>query len=335
MTAQNSADNPPASGAEGPANDPTAAPATTASAAMLADVQAPDAIERGQLTYNDYLQIPELLKLQVPQSEPAHHDEMLFIIIHQAYELWFKLILHELTQAIRHMETGEPLQAHHFISRVVEILRVLVKQIHLVETMRPIDFLQFRHRLMPASGFQSVQFRELEFLTGLKDPRYIRFFSERPELQAVLEKRLGDKDLRAAYCELLAREGFAISPESLDTALRDDPAVRHTTVLGIRPIYQEPANHLPLYLLLESLISLDEQLNLWREHHVRVVARVIGWRPGTGGSSGVDYLRATTTKRCFPELWEVRTSLRRENDDPNSTQNDDESGGDGCPMGYG
>ena len=305
---------------------PANTPAPTAE--MLADVKRPSAIERGRLTYNDYLKVSDLLDLQVPQSEPPHHDEMLFIIIHQVYELWFKLILHELTQAKRYMDDGEPLQAHHFVNRVVEILRVLVTQIHLVETMRPIDFLQFRHRLMPASGFQSVQFRELEFMLGLKDARYARFFEERPDIKDKLSARLGQDDLRLSYCELLKNTGFSLPDEALDPDRRDDPAIRAATVEAIRPVYQDPAAHLPTYLLLESLISLDEQLNLWREHHVRVVARVIGWRPGTGGSSGVDYLRKTTVKRCFPELWEVRTGLRRHNG-----EDDEGQAAMGCPMG--
>lgn len=306
------------------------------SAELLKGIEDPSAIEKGRLTYNDYLKVEDLLTLQEPQSRPGHHDEMLFIIIHQVYELWFKLIIHELTQAMRFMGTNEPLQAQHFVNRVVEIMRVLVQQIHLVETMRPIDFLQFRDRLMPASGFQSVQFRELEFLAGLKDARYARFFEERPEMQKKLFDGLAARDLRLAYCELLKDAGMPVPEAALNTETRDDPEVRQATVAAIQPIYQRPNEHLPLYLLLESLISLDEQLNLWREHHVRVVARVIGWRPGTGGSSGVDYLRATTKKRCFPELWEVRTILTRDGSPgtPNDSADSDPDGA-GCPMGYG
>ena len=253
-------------------------------------------------------------------------------MVHQAYELWFKLIIHELTQAKRFMDSQQPLQAHHFVSRVVEILRVLVQQIHLVETMRPIDFLQFRDQLMPASGFQSVQFRELEFLAGLKDPRYARFFKNRPEMEGILADRIQQDDLRMSYCKMLKNMGFSLPLGALDAAERDVAGVRAQTVEAIRPIYQNPEQHLPLYLLMESLISMDEHLNLWREHHVRVVARVIGWRPGTGGSSGVDYLRSTTTKRCFPELWEVRSRLQRAD---GSTPGDTSGEGPGCPMGHG
>ncbi len=294
------------------------------------DTRKPAVIERGNLTYNDYLKVPELLQLQTPQSDPPHHDEMLFIVIHQAYELWFKLIIHEVVQAIRCMDANQPLEAQHFMNRVVEILRVLVGQIHLVETMRPIDFLQFRHRLMPASGFQSVQFRQLEFMAGIKDPRYCTFFDERPEMRADLEQALEGDDLRAAFTRLLRTRELDIPDEALDADKRDDPEVLARTVAGIRPVYQDPQHDRAAYLLMEALVSFDEYLSLWRHHHVRVVARVIGWRPGTGGSSGVDYLRSTASKSAFPELWAVRTQLRRDGEpEPND---DDATPGPGCPM---
>ncbi len=271
----------------------------------------PRAIEAHHLTYNDYLRVPELLALQQPQSDPPHHDEMLFIIIHQAYELWFKLILHELTRAKTFIDDDQPLRARHFVDRVVAIMRLLVDQIHIVETMQPIDFLWFRDRLMPASGFQSLQFREVEFFCGIKDGRYCTFFDNRPEMREQLEDRLGGDDLRAAAWRMLQRLGFAIPDAATDAAQRDDEAVFEATAAALVPILEAPDEHLQASLLLESLIAFDEQLALWREHHVRVVARVIGWRMGTGGSSGVDYLKSTTTKSAFPELWAARTRLVR------------------------
>jgi tryptophan 2,3-dioxygenase len=168
---------------------------------------APRAILSHHLTYNDYLKVPELLSLQQPKSDPAHHDEMLFIIIHQAYELWFKLLLHELTRAKSHVDEDQPLRARHFIERVVAIMRLLVDQIHIVETMQPIDFLWFRDNLMPASGFQSLQFREVEFLCGIKDGRYCTFFDNRPEMRATLEARFDGEDLRTAAWRMLQRGG--------------------------------------------------------------------------------------------------------------------------------
>ncbi len=292
---------------------------------------APRAIRSADLTYNDYLKVEELLSLQVPQSDPPHHDEMLFIIIHQAYELWFKLILHELERAIAFMNDVRPLRARHFVNRVVEIMRLLVQQIHIVETMQPIDFLYFRDHLMPASGFQSVQFREFEFAAGLKDPRYCTFFDNRPDLRARLEARLAADDLRTAWSRMMRAAGLDVPLAADDPAQRDRPEVHDAAVAGILPIFERPDDHMPLYLLNESLIALDEYLALWREHHVRVVARVIGWRPGTGGSSGVDYLKSTASKRAFPELWAVRTSLQR--DERSGGLSAGGTGG-GCPMGY-
>jgi tryptophan 2,3-dioxygenase len=250
--------------------------------------QEPRAYGITELDYNTYLKIPEMLQLQVPQSEPAHHDELLFIVIHQAYELWFKLILHEVETALDLVQKNEVLKAQHFVKRVVEIFRILVPQIHILETMRPVDFLQFRDRLNPASGFQSAQFRELEFLAGLKEERYLHFFKNRPELIAILEKRLKGTDLRSEFLAMLQRLG-----------------------LNIQSIYQHPEKHLEVYLLCESLVEFDQYLGLWREHHVRVVERIIGFKQGTGGSAGVGYLRSTTSKKCFPELWEVRTELKK------------------------
>lgn len=265
--------------------------------------------ERADLTYNDYLKVPELLALQQPVSEPAHHDEMLFIVIHQSYELWFKLILHELGSAMGFMQQGAVLRARHFVARVVEILRNLVPQIHILETMTPAEFLQFRHRLMPASGFQSVQFREVEFAAGLKDERYLRFFRNRPDELRRLEQRLADPDLRTCFYDMLRSLGHPIPEDAVARCDAGDEEARGMVLDVLRGIWSDPEKDLPLYLLGESLIELDEYLSLWREHHVQVVERIIGHKRGTGGSSGVGYLRQTTQKKCFPLLWEVRTLL--------------------------
>jgi tryptophan 2,3-dioxygenase len=273
--------------------------------------QEPNVYGRTDLTYNSYLKVPELLSLQVPQSSPAHHDEMLFIIIHQSYELWFKLILHELENAMDHMAAGQVLRAYHFIKRSVEIMKVLVQQIHILETLAPAEFLQFRDRLMPASGFQSLQFRELEFVAGLKEPRYLHFFKHRPEMLDRLEMRLKGRDLRQCYYEMLRKLGWAVPSDAYELESQAPSPERERLIRAILPIYQEPAAHLELNLLTESLIDLDTELALWREHHVRVVERVIGFKRGTGGSSGVEYLRSTTGKKCFPLLWEVRTHLEK------------------------
>lgn len=272
------------------------------------------------LTYNDYLKIPELLKLQMPQSDPAHHDELLFIIIHQVYELWFKLILHEMENAIRFMNERKVLRAHHFMKRVNEIMKLLVQQIHVLETMTPAEFLEFRDRLMPASGFQSIQFREVEFLAGLKDESYFGHFKNRPEFLEILKRRASQPDLRSAYYDLLHglgsqlgdRRGMIKGPAMpVDASKLEARGEKEAIIQAILPIYQDQENHLSLYLLSESLVDFDQYFGLWREHHVRVVERIIGFKRGTGGSSGAEYLISTTKKKLFPLLWEVRTYLEK------------------------
>ncbi len=269
------------------------------------DWGSPNVSKVGDLTYNDYLKIPDLLKLQIPQSSPPHHDELLFIIIHQAYELWFKLILHELDNTVSYMQKNEILRAQHFVKRVVEIMKLLVSQIHILETMTPIEFLEFRNHLMPASGFQSLQFREIEFLLGLKDERYFHFFKNSPEILQKLTERLNKPDLYSVYFQMLRNLGYSVPSDP------QNEKNNTKTLQALLPIYQNPEKNLPLYLLTESLVELDETLALWREHHVRVVERIIGFKKGTGGSSGVEYLKSTTSKKCFPALWEVRTILEK------------------------
>lgn len=252
----------------------------------------PDAPSAEALTYGDYLKVPELLRLQVPQSDPPHHDELLFIVIHQAYELWFKLILHEIANAIEAMDAGLVLRAHHFMSRVDRIQELLLSQIHLLETMTPAEFAEFRDELRPASGFQSVQFREIEFAAGIKDESYLTFFKDRPEERARLTRRLAEPTIWDAFERLVLR---SLSGQSVSEALVT--------------IYQHHHDHLELFLLAESLVDFDEHLALWRFHHVKVVERIIGQKKGTGGSSGVAYLLTTVDKRAFPVLWEIRSEL--------------------------
>lgn len=268
-------------------------------------------------TYGEYLKVPELLSLQQPQSTPPHHDEMLFIIIHQAYELWFKQILHEMECTRSSMKKGKILRAAHTMKRVHAIMELLVKQIHILETMTPAEFLQFRDKLNPASGFQSLQFRELEFLAGLKQPKYLKSFSAQPDLQARLQTRFDEPSLRETYFELLRDLGYSL-PETITEASKQeldeasDSPDYNQVMASLIEIYQNPDSNLPLYLLSETFVEFDLQLDLWREHHVRVVERSIGFKRGTGGSSGVGYLQSTTGRRCFPFLWDVRTYLKKE-----------------------
>lgn len=261
----------------------------------MADPETPPILAKAELTYQDYLRIPELLQLQTPHADPPAHDELLFIIIHQAFELWFKQILNEMESVIRAMDKGRMLRAHHFMSRVVKIMRLLVQQINIIETMATAEFLLFRDRLNPASGFQSIQFREIEFLSGTKDPHYLEVFKNRPEFREVLARRLEQRDLSQSFQDLVLRQDD--SRGNLQEAL-----VR---------LYEDPDANLRLYLLSESLVEFDEALAQWRHTHVLMVERVIGFRRGTGGSAGVHYLQTTLSKRCFPYLWEVRTHLQK------------------------
>src|SRR5690606_236955 len=274
-------------------------------------VTVPKALTSEELTYTSYLKVEELLNLQQPLSNPMHHDEMLFIIIHQAYELWFKLILHELEHTITFLRKDKTLRARHFINRCVQIFKLLVQQIHILETMNPIEFLGFRDNLMPASGFQSLQFREIEFMAGLKETSYLRFFANRPDMVAKLQARLDGPDLRLEVYDHLKRLGCDLPEETRIVHLVEDDHDRDQLLNALRVIYSDVENNLPRYLLLESCIELDQYVGHWRDHHVRVVERVIGAKRGTGGSSGVKYLRSTTDRRIFPFLWDVRSLLAK------------------------
>jgi tryptophan 2,3-dioxygenase len=248
------------------------------------------------LTYGEYLRVPELLSLQKCLSSPPHHDEPLFIIIHQVYELWFKLILHEVDSSISQLDADGVPEATRLLRRVVEIQRLLIHQIRILETMRPHDFLGFRYHLNPASGFQSVQFRELEFTLGLKDPAFLATLKASPEEMRRLERRLHVPSVGDAFDALLERRGFPRKKEDW----RLDALVS---------IYERPEDHADLNALAEVLIEVDECLSLWRAHHVQMVERMIGSRRGTGGSEGVTYLRSTLPRRAFPDLWVLRTRL--------------------------
>lgn len=258
------------------------------------------------LTYGSYLRIPELLALQQCRSAPAHHDEPLFIVIHQAYELWFKLILHEVDTAAERLAVDDVWEARRLLRRVVEIWRVLVAQVSILETMRPQDFLGFRDHLNPASGFQSVQFRELEFALGMKDPRVLEALRTEPAELERLRRRLAAPSLGDAVDALLARRGFepGSAPGPGQASRSEDWRLRALT-----GIYERPDSHPDVLALCEVLLDIDEAVALWRARHVLMVERMIGAKRGTGGSEGVGYLRSTLPKRGFPDLWAVRSAL--------------------------
>jgi tryptophan 2,3-dioxygenase len=263
-----------------------------------------------QLTYGGYLKVGELISLQHQLSDPPQHDEMLFIVIHQVYELWFKELLHELDAIIKRLDAGEPLAAHRLIRRCIEIERVLVDQIAVLETMMPTDFLAFRDHLMPASGFQSFQFRELEYVSGLKEPRFLKNYEPGSEERAKLELRLTQPTLADAFYELLRRSGFDLPATSGSTG-ENAESIAERRINELVRVYQEAEKHYALFLLAESLIEYDEMFSMWRLRHINMVERMIGSKTGTGGSEGAAYLRKTVDRKFFPELWELRSHLSK------------------------
>jgi tryptophan 2,3-dioxygenase len=249
-----------------------------------------------KLTYGSYLHIDELLSLQQPLSDPAHHDELLFIIVHQVYELWFRQMLHEIEAAIAHLGEDDLLKVSKNFRRIHAIQRLLEEQVDVLETMTPQEFNAFRDNLNPASGFQSAQFREIEFLCGARRTGYLKFMEATPPEHERLERRLREATLYDALKSLLSRRGFATD---------DSEAL----VRAFKTIYENAERYYDLYLLLEEFIEFDERFLLWRGRHIRMVERMIGMKPGTGGSLGVAYLEKTLSKKFFPEVWEVRTML--------------------------
>lgn len=251
----------------------------------------------GLLTYGGYLRLPELLDQQRPQADPTAHDEMLFITVHQAYELWFKLVLHELTDARDRLLAGETYLPRVRLARTRAIGRLAVSQVDVIDTMTPQDFLTFRTVLSPASGFQSVQFREIEFISGLKDAGYVRRFRGLTDAERDrLLRRLDEPSLWDGFLHVLSRAGFDVS----------GPEERFASYVAIA---RDRTRHGELWDLAEALIEHDQVWSEWRARHVLMVERQIGTKTGTGGSSGSAYLRSRVELRFYPELWELRSRL--------------------------
>jgi tryptophan 2,3-dioxygenase len=258
------------------------------------------------VTYASYLKVDELLSLQQPRSMGPEHDEILFIVVHQVYELWFKELLHELDRVMRLLTGDETHRAQHTLKRILTILKVMVAQLDILETMTPLEFLSFRERLAAASGFQSDQFRQIEFVLGRKNEAAIARFPEGSRARAALARRFREPTLWDAFLHYLAREKYAVPPEQLS---RDVTA-------PIRPSDDVQRILIDLYRadtknseLCERLVDLDEGIQEWRYRHVKMVERTIGAKTGTGGSMGAAYLRATLGESLFPDLWEIRTRL--------------------------
>lgn len=249
-----------------------------------------------RLSYGSYLHLPELLGQQVLQSDPPAHDELLFITVHQVCELWFKQCLHELGFARDRMLAGATFEPRKALQRVHSIEQILIEQVVVLETMTPQDFLSFRELLAPASGFQSVQFRELEFLSGAREPAYVdRLRQASDDERARMQARLAEPSLWEAFLSLLERRGFAVGTAE----------ERRASFLRLAREREQAE----LWELAEALVSHDALASQWRSRHVDMVERQIGTKPGTGGSSGGEYLRSRLALRYFPELWELRSYL--------------------------
>ncbi len=261
------------------------------------------------VTYGSYLKVNELLGLQQPLTQPQQHDETLFIVIHQVYELWFKQILHELDAAERALKSDQPMLFIRIAKRIGTIQSVLTHQVDVLETMTPVDFNRFREKLNPASGFQSMQFRVLEFRLGAKEAAYMKFHKADDLATEALEKAIADATIYDYFLAMLKRRGFAIPQEVLQRDVTQPYQSNEGVREAILKIYRESEQHYDLYSTLEALIDLDEGILLWRYRHVAMVERMIGNRKGTGGSSGVKYLSHTLSKRFFPEIWEARNGL--------------------------
>ena len=248
------------------------------------------------MTYADYLDLKDLLGAQNPLS--GHHDEMLFIIIHQTKELWMKEMLHELRFTVGLVEQDRYAEAYKSMARISRIQAVMTLSWDVLSTLTPVDYLKFRNVLGTASGFQSVQFREIEFRLGLKEPNFVNNYPEGSAERAALERALSEPSLREAAIGALERAGFELQDRSVDSL-----------AAAWLQVYRDPNRWFDLYELAEKLLDIDDAMVAWRQKHVLTVERIIGNKTGTGGSAGAPYLRKTVEKRLFPELWALRTDL--------------------------
>jgi len=258
------------------------------------------------LTYSTYLKLDELLSLQKPLSDGPEHDETLFIVIHQVYELWFKELIHELDYLKVLLARGDAPRSLHTLKRVLTILKVAVHQIDVLETMTPLEFLSFRARLESGSGFQSFQFREFEFLLGAKEPRALDRYEPGSEPRRRLEKRLAESTVWDAFVHYLAKAGHPVPKSALERDVRLGAAPNPELQPVLISIYRsDPAAS----TLCERFVDLDEGVQEWRYRHVKMVERTIGTKAGTGGSAGAQYLKTTLDRPVFPDLWQIRAYL--------------------------
>lgn len=258
-------------------------------------------------TYGGYLALPELLACQRPVSQS--HDELLFITIHQASELWLKLMIHELCAARERIRAGDLGPCFKMLARVVRIEAQLVQSWDVLSTLTPADYLAFRHLLGPASGFQSHQYRMVEFLLGNRSTARLAVFEESPDIHAALAGELARPSLYDEALRLLARRGLPVDRTVLARDVRERHPADESVERAWQAVYADSTHHWDLYELAEKLVDLEDGFRQWRFRHVTTVERIIGQRRGTGGTSGVEYLRRAAGQVLFPELWSVRTRL--------------------------
>jgi len=261
------------------------------------------------LSYSDYLDLDTLLNAQHPLSRPAHHDEMLFIIQHQTSELWFKLIIHELREVIDQIRHDRLKPCFKILARIKEVQQQLFNQWSVLETLTPSEYAQFRHVFGHASGFQSAQFRAVEFMLGNKDAASIGVFEHQPEVHGWLEKLLQSPSIYDEFLRYLSRHDHPVPDERVE---RDwsEPYEQHPGVVAVfKEIYEDTSRHWEAYDMCEKLVDVEENFQLWRFRHLKTVERIIGYKRGTGGSSGVAFLRKALDFRLFPELIDVRTYI--------------------------
>ena len=262
-----------------------------------------------KLDYSGYLCLDALLGAQTTLSDPPHHDELLFIIQHQTAELWMKLLIHELQAVIRYVQEDTIEPAFKILARVKQVQRILFEQWAVLETLTPSEYAQFRHVLGPASGLQSYQYRAVEFLFGNKDAAMIRVFQHKPEVHALLEGILNRPSVYDEMLRYLRRRGFAVPVACVERDWSTPYQSNPDLIPVIKAVYNAPRDNWAEYEMFEKLLDVEEQQILWRVRHVTIVERIIGFKRGTGGSSGAAFLRKGLDVRLFPELWDVRTVI--------------------------
>lgn len=257
------------------------------------------------LTYTNYLKINELLELQQLKSDPKEHDETLFIIIHQTYELWFKQIIHEFRKLNKELSAGNTWISIKTMRRILTIMKTLVSQVDILETMTPLEFNSFRKFLGESSGFQSLQFREIEILCGLRFPLMKEAHKDDPKHIEILEQKMEEPTIWESFCKYLKKKGYSVSsPRENERGL-----VFNTSDENQKELIKMMNEHQEAALVSELLVDFDEGLQEWRYRHVKMVQRTIGTKKGTGGSEGVAYLQRTLNQTIFPDLWEIRSSF--------------------------